>query len=71
MITKGDTDVLIACFGKEPFNDRHVARKAAARRQGRCAYKCGVCGFWHVGHKEKRRRYRRVRTHNGRRQLHW
>jgi hypothetical protein len=45
MIKKRDADVLIACFGKETFTDRHLARKAAARRHGRCAYKCSICGF--------------------------
>jgi hypothetical protein len=64
-------DQLAACHGKEAFLDRHHARKAAARRLGRVAYKCKVCGLWHVGSKDRRGRYRRVRNRNGHLCMQW
>jgi hypothetical protein len=59
------------CLGKEPFADRQLARRVAARKPGRIAYKCGECGFWHVGHRVKRRRFRRRAMSGGREYLRY
>ncbi len=37
------------CIGKVAFDDPSIARRAAKRRDGRCAYHCRFCGRWHVG----------------------
>ena len=61
-----DEFVKTACFGKQQFSDRQLARKVAARRQGRNIYKCQVCGFWHVGNKQQQRRPKRRGMSGGR-----
>jgi hypothetical protein len=39
------------CDGKVRFDVVQDAQKAAHRRRGLTAYKCGECGAWHVGGK--------------------
>lgn len=42
-------DVAITCAGKVPFDNKQMAREAAARRPGREAYRCPHCNMYHVG----------------------
>ena len=46
----------MACFGKQQFRNVSLAHAAASRRAGRGIYKCRVCGYWHVGNKQRHRR---------------
>lgn len=40
---------IISCTGKVRFTSQATAKRAAARRVGRCAYHCNFCKHWHVG----------------------
>ncbi len=50
------------CIGKESFASPHHARQAAARRPGRCAYRCPYCHRYHVGSIRHRPRRHRLPT---------
>jgi len=52
----------MTCTGKFAFLERALALKAAKRVKGRDAYRCKVCGYWHVG--EHMRRVARYKRHN-------
>ena len=46
---------LSQCDGKEPFDLRSRAEKAAKRKTGRQVYRCPHCQQWHVGTKPQKK----------------
>lgn len=55
MDTKTSTAFLSQCAGKESFDKRSRAEKAAKRRTGRQVYRCPHCQQWHVGTKPEKK----------------
>lgn len=56
---------LIQCIGKEPFASAVLAMRVASRSRKRHkgtprpprAYRCDLCGRWHIGGTDHRRGY--------------
>lgn len=65
---EGSAGYLSACAGKEAFNGRLRAEKAAKRRPGRTSYRCAYCRMWHMGTvqpKHFKKNYRNNGKHKG------
>jgi hypothetical protein len=57
-------DALTQCYGKHPYPDKTIADSTFAKKRDvpLQSYRCQHCGFWHVGHININRTYKRAKN---------